>query len=128
MRRWRVTVHPLAVDELRTMKAERPDEFEEVEEVMRYLALEPDPRRPRHCRLNVEPLKWDAPGWYRVRSFRLNLRVIYRVLEQRGGTIVEIHQFGKLASNGEGALQIMQASERASAYSSPLRERRKKAS
>lgn len=118
MKRWRVTVHKEAEGELRALRESDPCGFEEVSEVMQVLAHEPDPRCPRNRRLNVSALHWDTNGeWFRARTFRGNYRVVFRVLQQRGERIVEIHKADALGRNApDQALQVVRAAERASVY------------
>ena len=126
-KQWELRIHPVAIEELREMKRCHPDQLEEVQEVLAYLQAEDDPRKPKHRRLNVCAVRWDAPGWYRVRSLRLNLRIVYRVLETRDGRVIEINNFRNVHEEAGGhIIQIMQAAERAAAYGPVLRERRKK--
>jgi hypothetical protein len=113
---WAVTVNDLAVDEIRAMKALHADWYQEVAEVMLRLAMEPDPRRPRNRDLNVVPLRDTRGEWYRVRSLRLGLRVVFRILQKRGQRLVEVHQFDRLADTDEQALQICHAGPRQTVY------------
>jgi len=125
--KWELRVHPVARAELLAIKRNDPAAFEEIEQVLNWLCEEPDPRNPTiDGRLSVCHLYRDAPGWYRIRTLRLNHRVCWRVLETRDGKVVELNSFRHIHEENDGhILQVMQAQPRASAYGKELRDRRK---
>lgn len=119
--KWVVTVHPLTEGKVIAQKHHYPREFEAVCTTMDMLAAEDDPRKPVNPKLNVCPLRRDAPGWYRVRVNPVNWRVVFRVLEKRGGRIIEVHDADELRQDNQGhAIQITDASHRGRAYGAKL--------
>lgn len=127
--KWTITVHRMVEDKLIAQKLHHPREFEAVCQTMDLLAAEDDPRTPVNPKLKVCPLRYDAPGWYRVRVNPCNWRVVFRVLERRGGRIIEVHDADRLHLEHEGrAIQITDASHRSRAYGPRLWALWKKAS
>lgn len=56
----------------------------------------------------------------------MNHRICYRVLETRGGKVIELNTFRNIHEDEAGHIvQVMQAQPRATAYGKVLRDRRK---
>jgi plasmid maintenance system killer protein len=127
--KWTITVHRMVEGKLIAQKLHHPREFEAVCNTMDMLAAEDDPRRPRNPKLNVVPIKYDAPGWYRVRVNPVNWRVVFRILEKCGGRIIEVHDADDLHQEHQGrAIQMTDASHRSRAYGAKLKALWRKAS
>ena len=125
--RWTPTVHDLAKRELLNLKAEQPTWFASIQAHMALLAQERDPRRPANPCLDVCEVRYDAPGWYRLKIREYNLRVVFRLLQQRGSTIVEIHAYQRFDPYSDArAIQITLAQRRGNDTYLHTRERSRK--
>lgn len=115
---WRVAVHDQAVSSIKALSCAQ---IGQVEETMKLLAQEEDPRKPNNRRLNVVPLEATDKYWFRVRSLDNKLRILFRILRKRGEIIYVVDAYAERPS-ATGALQILKACPRNGATYKGLRE------
>jgi len=125
--RWLLTVHDEAAAEVVSLKNGSGCEYMDARNVLLALAKETDPRRPANPHLNVCSIEYDAPGWYRVKTWRYNMRIVFRLLVRRGRKIIELHSSDSLEADiDEFAIQVTRVAYRSCVYGWPLKVRRRK--
>jgi hypothetical protein len=113
----------LAAEEVASL-FEREEVKDECRRILRLLAAQKDPRQPDALSgLIVDPLEYDAPGWFRVKVPRYAIRIVFRLLIARGNEPVIDIGTGELQEYDQGSIDIVHADYRKAAYGATLRRR-----
>lgn len=103
---WKVTVHPKADQELKSLRYEHPGIFDCLFKAFRLLEAEDNPLDPVNPKLDVCKLRNMKP-WARLRPTK-TCRVAFRLLQSdRGEPIREIYEFEIKADAKRRVIQIM---------------------
>lgn len=118
---WQLWVHGAAHEEVVKLRDECPVLFKRLVQEMSRLAQTVDPRR---CP-NVEPLLYDAKGWYRLSIKDRGYRVVFRLLVDKGQGLFELFPGEAIPPNSrEQGIEITRVAHRAEVYNEELRQRR----
>lgn len=101
-KQWKLMVHGSAERDLNWLKTNAPDAFNAIITEMKKMAEMDDPRKHKH----VKAIQYDAPGWYRVALYTHHIRVVFRLIQEVNGSIVEIQE---IQGDGDKAIQITRA-------------------
>lgn len=99
----------------------------EVRRILKMLASQRDPRQPaKSSSLIVNPIEYDAPGWFRVKVPRYALRIIFRLMVVRDDQAIELKPDEIPDEQIERFIDITRVGRHPDVYGKALRERYKK--
>jgi hypothetical protein len=96
--------------------------------VLWLLTMENDPRNPKHSELNtaetnVVRIKDQAPTWFRLKVGIINIRIVFRLLQDRGSKLTEYQVEESIWDDCDNLIDVRQVGHRTSTFYAETRRR-----
>ena len=129
--KWKIVVRDREADEELASFLSAPG-GKYLKRVLWLLANESDPRNPQHSELNtpetnVTRIKDQAPTWYRLKVGVLNVRIVFRLLQDRATKLMEYQVEENIWDDCDNMIDVRQVGHRTNAFYAETRRRWRRA-